>query len=309
MAKSIVEELYEEIQKKNAEKGAQCLPHSDEFIPRISAVMGIKNEQVRQILKILINAHMIFSFEITHQDAVRNIPRVEGYVVTDLNILRKLKSFFQEELVTQFSQQFHKNIMVHQIVKEIFPIIKSLNNTPLGEVANKAIMLEELEKLMEKNFGEFTEDWKSRQLQLEMSKANLASGDKKKVEGDRKPEERQSTVSDKKTATLGRAVDSEQYGDFIAKNKKYPLSRILNIYGVEFFLKVNLRNCNFSYLAKLVNDRQISRRSDLMLLRDMIRTIKLNMDRDDTLKKHSEDIYNLERAVMHNIYFTEKNPH
>jgi hypothetical protein len=153
MAENLINELYEEVAKVNARIGSKAIPHSDDFIIPMAATMGIGADLVKLILKILINAHKMFSIEIVHQDYVKNIPKVEGYVVTDINVIRKLKKYFQDELVIMYASQFHKNFMIHQVIKDIFPLMKNLNNTPIGQMANKAIMLEELEKLMEKSFN------------------------------------------------------------------------------------------------------------------------------------------------------------
>ena len=162
-------------------------------------------------------------------------------MVTDLNIVRRLKNVFQRELMYAYNRQNNKNLLVHQIIKEIFPVMKSFNNTPLGESANKAIMLAELENLMEKNFNEYTEDFKEKQFRIEISQANL----EKLIEKKEKAAEKAAVVRQEKAEQLPqslRAVDSKTYGDFISKKNKYPLSRIINIYGIDFFYKVNLRN-------------------------------------------------------------------
>lgn len=311
MAQSIIEEIFDEIKKKNASNDASAIPHSDEFLKTTSAMLGVNPDIVKKILQVLVRSHRIFAIEIVNEDHLRETPGIDGYVVTDLNTVRRLKNVFQRELMYAYNRQNNKNLLVHQIIKEIFPIIKSYNNTPLGESANKAIMLAELENLMEKNFNEFTEDFKEKQFRVEISQANLEKLVEKKEKApekaaqarqERTPAHQQERVQDLNQSL--RAVDSKSYNDFISKKSKYPLSRIINIYGIDFFYKVNLRNYQFSYLKQVINDRQISKRTDLTHLRDMLRVVRSNVSRDAKLKDYLDDIYDLEKAVVHQLYFS-----
>ena len=312
MAQSIIHEVYEEIRKCNNRNDSTAIPRSDEFNGVTAAVLGINPEFLGKIIKVLQNAHWIFSFEIILADQMRDIPSVEGFVACDITVVRRLKNVFQRELMHEYNHQNNKNYMVHQIIKEIFPVMRSFNNTPIGELANKAIMLEELEKLMEKGYSQYTVEYQEQQLALEVSKANLdklIEGSRQKTKEEAAPPEltpRPATARKNKGEVTSRAVDSRTYGDFISKNSKYPLKRILNIYGIDFFYKVNLRSYQFSYLMKIINDGQISRRSDLQNLRDMLKTVRSNISRDPNLKEHIDGIYELDKAIIHQLYFSEK---
>lgn len=310
MSENVVSVVYEEIRKRNIKAGEKSLPHSDEIVKFLSASIVMPENLIQQILSILVAANRIFVLEIVAEDKVRNTPRIEGYVVTDLTIVRKMKSFFQNELVTMYNDEFNKHLMFHKVVKEIFPIIRSLNNTPVGQVANKAIMLGEFEKLMERNFKEYLDDNTRKKLELELSKANLKipSSEKEKDKSappERRPED--AWIDDVKDEPGNqRAIDGKVYKDFISKSNNYPLQRILNIYGIKFFIQVYLRKYDFGYIKLLIKDQQISRRSDLILLKEMLRKVKSNIDNDPELIKHIEEIYDLERTISHFIYFSEK---
>ncbi len=311
MSEAILNEIYEEIQKTNALVNAKAIPHSDEFINYVAASIAITPQKVKNILNVLNDSHKIFTIEIVSEDALRAIPRIEGYVVTELDLIRKMKAYFQKELVYMYNTQFNKDLMVHQVIRELFPVIKSYNNTPLGEVANKAIMLEELEKLMEVNFEEFTEEWKEQQLAIAMEDANLGKGEPSRKKGKDKAADEPpaaAAVAEKPQVKLSRAVDTKKYRNLISmsKSKKYPLKRILNIYGVKFFIRTYLRRYEFSYLRQLVEDRQINKRSDLQLLKDMLRTMKSNIDNEPNLAPYKDDIHELERIVSHYMYFSDR---
>ena len=147
---------------------------------------------------------------------------------------------------------------------EIFPIIRSLNNTPIGQIANKAIMLEEFEKLMERNFSEYTDEWKRNKLAEELKKANIATEKTKKKpevkevkKERRKPPiiETEELLDSGEEIEFKRATDGKVYQDFISKSKSYPIQRIFNIYGIKFFLRVYLRKYKFSYIKDLVKSK------------------------------------------------------
>jgi hypothetical protein len=302
VALDTIEEIFQEINKQNALMGMRAIPHSDDFMKYIASSMGIEADLVRRIIRVLLNSHRIFSMEIVAEDSVRSIPRVEGYVVADINVVRRLKSYFQSELMVEYEKQYQKRYLFHQIVKEIFPVMRSLNSTHIGQLANKAIMLEEFERLLEKNFVEYTDEWKDEHLKRELAGANLpvdqsgATGHAEKAAAVGGRPERGKPVS--------RAIDSRQYEDFVSKSNSYPLQRILKIYGVNFFIQVNLRKYQFSYLKRLVEDGQLSRRSDLLLLREMIQTVKTNMHRDAGISSHINELYDLEKSVTHRLFFT-----
>jgi hypothetical protein len=304
MGNKLVEEIYQELRRRNSASGGGSIPHSDEFFKFAQSTLGIDPDLVKQIIQVLLDSHRIFSIEVIAEDKSHDVPRVDGYVVANLNDIRKLKNFFQNELMIEYEKQFNKRQMTHQIVKEIFPMMRSLNNTALGMVANKAIMLEEYERLMEKKFEEYTEEWKDKRMEVELAHSDLnerAAEVKKSTDSVTSQARKQAPK-----AKMVRAVDSAQYDEFSSRSKNYPLQRILKIYGVNFFFQVNLRKCQFALLDKLVKDGQINRRADLLLLKDMIQTVKSHADQDADLASHAAELYSLEKSVNHAIYFAGK---
>ncbi|HRR61261.1 MAG TPA: hypothetical protein P5547_10015 [Spirochaetota bacterium] len=301
MSLTIFDDIYHEIRKRNTSGGFKAVPYSDEFIKYAAGYYGLSMELIKNIIQILINSHKIFSIEIIAEDKVRDIAHVEGYVVCDLVILRKLKSFYQSELIIQYENEFHKRLMVHQVVKEIFPMLRSLNNTDIGKVANLAIMLEELERFMEKHYEEFTEEWKAKRLAYEISLSNIDTQLERKVEK-QKVAGRSSSPGGLKDRRKKRVVDAPQYNEFIDKSKSYPLERIFQIYGIDFFLRVQLRNYKFDYLKELVGTKKIKRKSDLLLLKNMLNAVLHNRNSDHNLAQYEDAIYELMQTVNHHLF-------
>ena len=301
MSLTIFDDIYHEIRKRNTSGGFKAVPYSDEFIKYAAGYYGLSMELIHNIIQILINSHKIFSIEIIAEDKVRDIAHVEGYVVCDLVILRKLKSFYQSELIIQYENEFHKRLMVHQVVKEIFPMLHSLNNTDIGKVANLAIRLEELERFMEKHYEEFTEEWKAKRLAYEISLSNIDTQLERKVEK-QKVAGRSSSPGELKDRRKKRVVDAPQYNEFIDKSKSYPLERIFQIYGIDFFLRVQLRNYKFDYLKELVGTKKIKRKSDLLLLKNMLNAVLHNRNSDHNLAQYEDAIYELMQTVNHHLF-------
>jgi len=301
MSLTIFDDIYHEIRKRNTSGGFKAVPYSDEFIKYTAGYYGLSMELIKNIIQILINSHKIFSIEIIAEDKVRDIAHVEGYVVCDLVILRKLKSFYQSELIIQYENEFHKRLMVHQVVKEIFPMLHSFNNTDIGKVANLAIMLEELERFMEKHYEEFTEEWKAKRLAYEISLSNIDTQLERKVEKQKVAGKASSPV-ELKYRRKKRVVDAPQYNEFIDKSKSYPLERIFQIYGIDFFLRVQLRNYKFDYLKELVGTKKIKRKSDLLLLKNMLNAVLHNRNSDHNLAQYEDAIYELMQTVNHHLF-------
>ena len=307
VTQKILNDITAEIAKRNNEIGPMGIPHSDQLLKFMQSNLGIPTETAKLAIRFLIEAHRILSIEIVAEDSKHSIDRVEGYIVADLRTITQLKTYFQDILCQLYEKQFKKHTMIHQVIKELFPIIKSFNNTELGQIANKTIMLMEYERMLEKNFSSYSVDFQERSMAGIAQREHFdftPAIDIPEVKGSILGAESTVTASDASGQSFSRAIDSPLYKEFDEKKNHYPIQRILNIYGIDFFLKVNFRKYQFSHIKKLVEDKQITKREDLMLLRSMLDTVKGNMFTDKNLERSREDIYSLERAVSHAIYFT-----
>ena len=301
MSKKIALEIFEEIKRTNGKNNKDAIPHSDDFIHYLNISIGIEPDFAKKLIKALINSHKIFAIEIAAEEKLNNIPRIEGYVECDLKTITRLKLLYQDELMRQYESEHYRRIPYHQLIKEIMPIINTLNNTPLGQLTNKAIMMGELERMMEKNFEEYTEDWKEKYFDIELNKA-VSGGPIDKVKQESKSNEGRGRT--KKSATDSNLKDGvKTYGDLISKNKNYPLDRVLKIYGMDFFLKAQLRRRQFTYLTKLVEAGKFLKSSDLLFLKTLLFEVKKNINTDSALAEFRDEIYSLERAITHRMYF------
>lgn len=297
MIEQLVIDVFKRIALHNAKVHIDAIPHSDLFAKEIAASFGIETHDVARIIRILHEAHKIFIIEITKEDKENDVKRVEGYVETEMTTIRTLKNFFQTLLMDEYEKQFRRRVMVHQIAKEVYSKPGIFKNTILGMIANKAIMLDEYENLLTKEFNLYSDLWKSRRLNelLESTNIKLAEKDMQQDLQDR---------SDGDEGERGqRAVDTELFSEYSQARGKLSIDKVLQIYGVEFFFRVNLRKCNFDLLRQVLESGVINRKADLAVLKNMIQRMKANMDRDPCLADHLEDIHKLERILSRSMLY------
>lgn len=290
---TITRETLKRIINYNSRKDGDPLPHSDTFFRELESTYLVEKAYIKKVIEILRESHNIFALELQQQDKAHDLPRIEAYVEADLVSIRRLKERYQDELVRAYRDQYKRDLLVHQIIKEIFPEMNRLKGTPLGMIANKAIMLEEYEKLVEKSYDEFNDTWKSTKLE-ELIKENetVLLTNKEMKAGEEEDEE----------DSPRRAIDSDEYIDYAEQANKYSINKQLRIYGIDFFFRVHLRKYNFELLREVVEKRYIDRRDDLKKLQQMIRSIRNNEDTDEQFMKHRDSLYLLERAISRNMY-------
>jgi len=302
MLEKMVDEVFNAIHRSNQENGMDSIPHTESLIKDLYATHGIDSEMFHRIIGILKEAHKIFVIEIAKEDRERKMHQVQGYVDADLTTIRRLKAFYQEALIEMYEEDTHTRQLYHQIIKQIFPRINIISNTPLGQIANKAIMLDEFEKLLHADMREYTEDWKLRKLKevIEREDRIIAESHRKQVS--ETPGSKPVPESRKDTR---RAVDSDRYEEFKKASEHESAQHVLGIFGVEFFLRVNLRKYNFAYVSEMVTNRTIDRKNDLLILKYMVRKIKDNIKGDPSLADYLEDLYALDRTVAKFIHFSK----
>lgn len=293
MLKKYVEEVFKKIVSQNQLDSTEAIPHSDILGKFVEYNIGLDPNLFKMIISILKDSHKIVIMQVTKKDREREIEGIEGYIDADISTIRNLKAVFQRVLSDMYEEEYHKRIHPHMIVRELFPIMNRINRTPLGNIANKTIMLDEFEKLIQKEFNEYTEDWKAKKLDelLEMHENNFVAKIKESSNRDKGQEKNLNKQSSM------RAVDLPEAGDL----SKISLEKVLQIYGVEFFFRINLRKYNFEYIAEIVESRKVKGKNDLRLLKKMIQTVKNNTGKDPRLIDYMDKISRLDRLVSRYI--------
>ena len=302
MNKELIERVFKRIVAINCYNNLESIPHSDVFIKETEALLGLSVHELELIISILKESHKIFVMEISREDSNNKIEKIFGYVDADLLTIQKLRDIFHRALMDDYEKETGKRKAPGQIIKEMIPQLHYINHTPRGKLLNKAIMLDEYSRLLEKDYKEYTEEWKEENLQLQVSVneelMTRYSNDKKKTE--------EVVVVTEIKAKPVRAVDSPLIEDFSKQVSAGSITRVLHIYGVDFFFRVNLRQYKFDYLTQVLDTGVIDRKSDLLTLKEMIKKVKENMDLDKELDKHYDEIMSLDRKVSRNISFSKK---
>ncbi|MCP4136028.1 MAG: hypothetical protein GY754_33975 [bacterium] len=295
MFREVVDSVYDKIVLKNRTANKDSIPHSDDLFKECIASHGLQKAAFDQIIALLKDAHKILIIGIAKEDKNNDTDKIDGFVEADLYTIKKLKDYFENLLAALYEEERHVKMGPQQVIREIFPNMSSLNNTPMGYIGNKAIMLGEYEKLLQKEFSEFTEEWKEKKLS-ELVNANKDEFEDQ-VKDIKKEEEKEEEKPKEATEVTKRAVDSDSYSDFSSLNSSKSLNKVLAIYGVEFFFRVNLRKYNFELIRQVVESRMVDRKPDLQLLKTMVQNLKKNIDKDPKLLDYSEEVYKLERAI------------
>ncbi len=298
MLRSMIEDVFKAVVKANLREDREAIPHSDAFFKHYTASTGIDQDSLSQIISILKESHKILAFEIQKEDRNKNMPKIEGYVDADVTTVRKLLVFFQTLLVDLYEEESGRRQMPHLVIKELFPRIHMISNTPLGHIANKAIMLDEYEKLLQKNFNEFSEEWKEKKLKVLIEeRGDTINSNRQKKEAEARAEREKREEEEKEKEKSRRAVDSAQFKDYSDKKADLPVEKLLNIYGVEFFLRVHLRKYDFVMIKDIIEKGIIRKKEDLQMVKVMIQKIRNNVENDSGITDHLSDLYRLDRVV------------
>ncbi len=298
MLKKFSNEIYRKIIEYNSKDDHEAIPHSDLFEKEVQSLMGIAKEDLDQIIKILKDSHRILSFEIVKEDIDNDIKRIDGYVEADLQTIRKLKNIFQKLLMDEFEKQQNKRLMVHQIIKDIYSRPGYYKNTLLGQIGNKAIMLNEYEILMERNYNEYAESWKTKKF------TELLASLSDKLPSESALKEQPVTEPAKAPEKVQRAVDSPLYKSYSSDKAKQSIDKVLELYGVNFFFRINLRKYNFDLLREILESGAIAQRSDLLLIKELIQKTKEHIGSDPGLLEHSDKLYKLERIISRQLHYS-----
>ncbi|MBN1531185.1 MAG: hypothetical protein JXA20_00845 [Spirochaetes bacterium] len=290
---TLIENIHQMIKQSNSMDSIDAIPHSDIFAKSVEVEMGIERHEASRIVNILKEAHKIFFIEVLKEDKAKDVKRIVGFVDANLETIQRLRSFFQNRLVEEYQAMFKRKLPVTNILKELLMKPASFKNTLLGQIANKAMMLEEYENLMVKESYQYTDQWKKEkqneiihQMKEEEQRVAAAHGEVREA-----PKGPVANVN-------RRAVDSDQYKEFAKTSQNQSAATILKIYGIDFFVRVNLRKYNFKLLADLVEKGEFRRRDDLKLMRGMLQRVKSNIGVDSKLEEYRDEIARLEKTLL-----------
>lgn len=295
--RTLTDRVYESIKSYNTSEYEPSVPMSDQFMKDFTSTEGYSESETRHGIMVLNEAHKIFIIAITKESRQTGNKKIDGYVVADQTVIANLRSIYQRRLAEVYNKEKGTAYGPPQVLREVMSRMNIIANTPIGRVANIAIMLNEYENLMTRYPDEFTDSWQEEKLDEYLGHASFE--DEKEQE-----EEEAGETGAREEET--RAVDSPEYEGYARDDKILSPQKMMTIYGADFFFRVKLRRYEFSTLRDMIREGHIKRRSDIILLRGMVKTIKGNFDRDPKLNDYFEDIFHLDRELSKKLYFSAK---
>lgn len=249
-------------------------------------------------LRLLQEAHFIFVICIVEPDLRLNIPGIYGYAVAKNEILQPLLAEYHRRLEQIYEVQFSKRKAFSTIIRELMPEVKQYNNTPIGQVLNIAIMLEQFIRLIAEKPDEYEDYWK--QMKLRQLLPDLESTESTTIDDLTDSEGTQADAAAEKSAkkVVRRAVDTPEYQELSRMNLSGSWGRAVEKYGVNFLIRVHLRKMELDLLKRLILRRNITREEDLRFLRDSLRVMEERFSMDRSMSHMLEPVRELKRLAQ-----------
>ncbi len=306
MIRGNIDRIFKSIIAFNMRNDLQAIPHSDEFLKEMELLFGFSSKEVEIVIEILKDSHKILVMDVQREEKTRNIPLIQGYVDADIVTVSKLKGIFSGYLEDEYERDSGEDLSADLIVKKLLPRMQYINNTPMGILLNKVMMLTDFEFLLERDYKEYFDEYKENSLlvQIDLKKDLIQNILNEKGGAKLELSEEEKSSSDK--VLNKRAMDSPKYDDFSEASSFKSVNKLLSIYGVEFFFRVNLRKKKFAYLQEVLDTGVFDRKKDLMLLKEMLKVIKSNLVLNKDLMEYYDEIFSLDRALAKAITFCKK---
>ena len=294
--------IYKRIVALNSLYDVNSIPYSDAFFKDTESLFGLSTDEIGAIIKILNESHKILIMEISKEEYEDKKDKIYGYIDANITTIEKLRGVFHKGLVDEYELKYGVRKGAAQLIKELAQNLQNINNSILGIFLNKAIMLDNYIYLIQKNHNEYTEEWKNEHLEQLISAYESRL---KKDSGSDKDAGKNDAEKKGDGARPVRAVDSPLMEDFTKHTTIGSIEKVLHIYGVDFFFRVNLRKYKFSYLSQIVETGLIDRKSDLLKIKEMVKKVKENIHKDKELENYYDDIMSLDRKVTRIISYSK----
>ncbi len=281
----ILQDIANQIKEENV-RGRERIPTSETFIKRMMTLHSKSAEDIKFYLDQLKELHYIFIINVVASDPALFVQGVDSYVYADQSILSELKHYTEQRLTQIFESTYYKRKSGFQIIRELLPKIKEFNNTQLGRSLNEAIMLDEYMRLIATNAFEYTDSWRKEKLY------KLYREEEPSYETDF-DEDGQSSYS---STTERRYMDPG--------NSKW--SKAVNQFSIRFLIRIHFRKYEFDVVKKLVQTSKISMLDDLIYVRNSLKELEQQLDRDTILKYHLDKMIELRRITQAKINMLRK---
>jgi hypothetical protein len=293
----LLNNICTDIRQRNMERSNTSIPQSHEFFEHISRKYRLVPFAIPKLIKILVDSHKIFQFKVVEADRNERIRRIDGFVVTEGNVVKSLFEFYSEELVKEYSHEFARRQPLDKILRECTPKINDYNNTPLGKAANIVINLMSCQSILERNIMEYGSKWQESRLRVEVEKCDPIDSFQKKAGEDARSSLKKAGSVQAARPGENLAADSSHYNDIKKYVSKHSIEKSLLVYGVELYTRVCFRDNQYMLIQKLVEDGIIADHGDLRAIKSLIQKERINSDTKPKLQEYALAINDLEKAV------------
>lgn len=281
----ILQDIANQIKEENA-RGRERIPTSESLIKRMMTLHSKSAEDIKFYLEQLKDLHYIFIINIVAPDQALFVQAVDSYVYADQNILNELKHYTEQRLTQIYENTYYKRKSGFQIIRELLPKVKEFNNTQLGRCMNEAIMLDEYIRLIATNAFEYTDSWRKEKLY------KLYRDEESSYE----------TEYEDENSSGYQSTSERRYMD--PGNSKW--SKAVNQFSIRFLIRIHFRKYEFDVVKKLVQTSKISMLDDLVYIRDLLKELERQLDKDTILKYHLDKIVELRRITQAKINVLRK---
>ena len=281
----ILQDIANQIKEENA-RGRERIPTSESLIKRMMTLHSKSAEDIKFYLEQLKDLHYIFIINIVAPDQALFVQAVDSYVYADQNILNELKHYTEQRLTQVYENTYYKRKSGFQIIRELLPKVKEFNNTQLGRCMNEAIMLDEYIRLIATNAFEYTDSWRKEKLY------KLYRDEESSYE----------TEYEDENSSGYQSTSERRYMD--PGNSKW--SKAVNQFSIRFLIRIHFRKYEFDVVKKLVQTSKISMLDDLVYIRDLLKDLERQLDKDTILKYHLDKIVELRRITQAKINVLRK---
>lgn len=275
-------EIVQRIRTVNEEGKRGSIPGSDTIYRKHLSDLVENEERMRFYLRILSEAHYIFTVHLVEPDERLLIHGLDAYIVCEVSIIMRLKEMAYSELELAYEGQYYRRKQGTMIVRELVGNARQFNNTPLGKALNLGMMLQQYEQFMANHFAEFTDGWKYQKL---VSIFPEVLNEEKDASAPAAPAPR-------------RAADTDQAIKIEEMDRSGKWGQAVSKFGVEFLVRIHLRKYEFDRVRQLIRQRKIVSEKDLRFIRDTIRMMEGRLEEDPTLKQHLGEMTELRRLAQ-----------
>jgi hypothetical protein len=282
-----LQDIANQIKEEN-QKGKDRIPSSETFIKKMMTQHSKSSEEIFAYLEQLRELHFIFVISLVQPDADLYLQAINGYVYADPIILNEVKHQSEQKLVAAYENTLYKRKSAFQITRELFTKVKEFNNTPLGIALNETVMIEEYIRIISANAFEYSDSWRKEKLyKLFKDESGVTSFDE---------------FSETEESSGNANPEKHRYVD--PGNSKW--SKAVNQFSIEFLVKIHFRKYEFDIVKKLINTSKITMIEDLMFVRNTLKDLEKNLDKDTILKYHLDKIIELRRIAQGKINIIRK---